>query len=84
MPDTGYGEPVYIGRELAEYLRALRWFGPEVKCTAKGDSACASVYGSLADGIHASANSINSCTFIALEFGTVPIMQVLTALRADN
>jgi Protein of unknown function (DUF2817) len=79
----GYGEPIYPGNDLQEYLRALKWFGPEVTSTAKGDSTSAPVSGSVADGIRACAGA-TGCTYIALEFGTVPILQVLTALRADH
>jgi len=79
----GYGEPIYPGTDLAEYLRAIKWFGPEVTSTIKGDSASAQVSGSLADAVHHSAAKIQR-TFLALEYGTVPLRQVLTALRSDN
>jgi Protein of unknown function (DUF2817) len=80
---SGYGEPIYAGTDLAEYLRAIDWFGPEVTSTIKGDSSSARVSGSLADAIYNSGAKIE-CTFLAIECGTVPVMQVLTALRADN
>jgi len=80
---SGYCEPMCVGTNLREYFRALKWFGPEVTSTVKGDSASASVSGSIADGIHACARTI-SCTYIALEFGTLPVKDVLDALRADH
>jgi hypothetical protein len=66
-----------------EYFRVLKWFGPEVTSTVKGDSASASVTGSLADGARACAGSICS-TYIAVEYGTIPVKEVLTALRGDH
>jgi hypothetical protein len=80
---AGYGEPICPGTDLVEYFRVLKWFGPEVTSTVKGDSASASVTGSLADSVRACAGSICS-TYIAIEYGTIPVMEVLTALRADN
>jgi hypothetical protein len=79
----GYGEPIYPGTDPVEYFRVLKWLGQEVTSTAKGDSTSATVSGSLADGLRASAGGIRS-TYIAVEYGTIPIMDVLTALRADN
>jgi uncharacterized protein DUF2817 len=80
---AGYGEPIYPGTDLVEYFRVLKWFGPEVTSTVKGDSASASVLGSLADGVRACAGSIRS-TYIAVEYGTIPVPEVLTALRGDH
>jgi hypothetical protein len=83
LGQPGSCEPICVGTDLREYLRALKWFGPEVTSTVKGDSASASVSGSIADGIHACAKTI-SCTYIALEFGTLPVKEVLNALRGDH
>jgi hypothetical protein len=80
---SGYGEPICVGTDLREYLRALKWFGPEVTSIVKGDSTSAPVSGSVADGIYACART-TTCTYIALEFGTLPKMKVLEALRADH
>jgi Protein of unknown function (DUF2817) len=80
---AGYGEPIYPGTDLVEYFRVLKWFGPEVTSTVKGDSASASLTGTLADGVRACAGSICS-TYIAVEYGTIPVKEVLTALRGDH
>jgi hypothetical protein len=80
---AGYGEPICVGHNLDEYLRARRWFGPEVTSTAKGDSTSALVSGSLAEGVLQCTEKIES-TYLALEYGTVPMKHVLTALRADH
>ena len=80
---AGYGEPICPGTDLVEYFRVLKWFGPEVTSTVKGDSASASLTGRLADRVRACAGSICS-TYIAIEYGTIPVMEVFKALRADN
>jgi hypothetical protein len=80
---AGYGEPIYPGTDLVEYFRVLRWFGLGVTSTVKGDSTSASVSASLANGVRTCAGSICS-TYIAVEYGTVPVMEVFKALRADN
>jgi Protein of unknown function (DUF2817) len=56
---------------------------PEVTSTVKGDSASASLTGTLADGLRVCAGSICS-TYIAVEYGTIPVKEVLTALRGDH
>jgi Protein of unknown function (DUF2817) len=80
---AGYGEPIYPGTDLVEYSRVLKWIGPEVTSTVKGDSASASLTGTLADGVRACAGIICS-TYIAVEYGTIPVKGVLTALRGDH
>jgi len=77
----GSCEPIYVGTDLREYLRALKWFGPGVTSIVKGDSSSAFVTGSIADAIHACARS---CTYLALEFGTLAVEEVLDALRGDH
>jgi len=80
---SGYGEPIYVGSDLAEYLRAIKCVGPEVTSTIKGDSSASQVSGTLADAINGIAVD-TQCTFLALEYGTIPSLDVLTALRAEN
>jgi hypothetical protein len=80
---AGYGELIYSGTDLAEYLRAVKWFGPEVTSTVKGDSASAPVSGTLADGVQRICAGVQ-CTFLAIEYGTIPVMEVFAALRAEN
>jgi hypothetical protein len=53
----------------------VAWTGGDEYCY--GESTSPSVSGSIADGIHECAKAV------ALEFGTLPIMIVPEALRAD-
>lgn len=80
---SGYGEPIYIGADIGEYFRAIKWYGPELTSTARGDLSSAQVSGNLGDGLRGCVETVRS-TIIAVEYGTVAVIQVLTALRADN
>lgn len=79
---TGYGEPICGGRGEADLQRARRWYGPEVTNTAGGSSTSAVVTGSLLEALDQVGSGEK--TSIALEFGTRPMLEVLTALRADH
>jgi hypothetical protein len=80
---SGYGEPIYLGTSTEGLERATRWFGPSVRSLVKGDAASAKVTGTVADGVRI-AFPQSQVTYIALEYGTVTMMDVLAALRADN
>jgi hypothetical protein len=77
----GYGEPIYLGIDDAGFERTKSWFGPET--TRPGAGVAAAVNGTLGAAIGAMHPDCET-TCLALEFGTRPIMEVLTALRADH
>lgn len=80
----GYGEPIYMGPDREEPLQKTRaiW-GSHVTSIDDGSSASARL-----DGLswHAVPETIPAVDFagIALEFGTLPIGDVLDALRGDH
>ena len=80
---AGYGEPILDGAGPAVRERAVRWYGPDVKDLGAGESVSARVVGTMARGIERVRPEVE-LTFIGLEFGTRPVMEVLTALRADH
>jgi hypothetical protein len=80
---SGYGEPIYIGPADSARQRALEWYGPELKDASTGRSVSANVTGSLLEALPALLTGAE-VTPIALEFGTKPVMEVLTALRGDH
>ena len=79
----GYGEPIYTGPPDEGFERAKKWYGPEVTSTVKGTSASAAITGALPDVFLSFAASVE-VTYLALEYGTMPLMEVLTSLRADH
>jgi hypothetical protein len=80
---AGYGEPILDGNGPADRERAVRWYGADVKDLAAGESVSARLVGTMARGIERARPDLE-LTFIGLEFGTRPTLEVLTALRADH
>ncbi|MFL6599891.1 MAG: M14 family metallopeptidase [Steroidobacteraceae bacterium] len=79
----GLGERIVSApRGSAGFDRAGRWYGKGITSPYDGTSTSAPIVG---DGLSASAGLLPHAevTGMALEFGTVPVMEVLDALRAD-
>lgn len=79
----GYGEPILDCSGPGGRERALRWYGSDVKDLSAGESVSARLVGTMARGIERLRPELE-LTVIGLEFGTRPVMEVLTALRADH
>ncbi len=58
------------------------WFG-KVTCPSSGDSCAEKMEGSLAEAL-VSIFHPKDFVYAGLEFGTVPLLQVLDAIRADK
>lgn len=80
---AGYGEPILDRSRPEDRERALRWYGADVKDLVAGESVSARLVGTMARGIERARPDLE-LTFIGLEFGTRPTMEVLTTLRADH
>jgi predicted deacylase len=78
-----YGELILDAADPKARERALRWYGPDVRDLSAGESVSARLTGTIARGIERTRPELE-LTFIGLEFGTRPVMEVLTALRADH
>ena len=80
----GHGEKIYAGRnDPADLARARAWWGDEVTSFYDGSSTSASVVGFVTSaGYDECADA--QFTAMALEYGTVPLPQVMQALRADH
>lgn len=78
----GYGEPIALGT-AADCARAREWYGPEVKSLVAEESVSAAVVGSVPYGVAEACPGVET-TYVALEFGTQPMAEVLTALRGDH
>ena len=78
----GYGELISLG-SLDQKALARKWFGDQVTDPDAGTSSSAPVVGTVGHGV-AEVLTDASIVFIAMEYGTRDINQVLTALRADN
>jgi hypothetical protein len=86
-----YGEPILVPCADDDLERARAWFGCEVRSLVEeesvsgtgGKSVSAELEGTIARGFQAALPG-RQITFIGLEFGTRPPLEVLAALRADH
>ena len=80
----GYGEPIVTHAPNTPALaRARQWFGDRITSTALGNSSSADVQGDILSGLE-KRHQRAEFTGLALEYGTLPLHQVLDAVRADN
>ncbi len=81
---NGLGERIFACRDDdAALARARTWWGPEVTSIYDGSSTSALLQGLMWTVAYEEAPQAEY-TGIALEYGTVPITEVLDALRADQ
>ncbi|MFV3307932.1 M14 family metallopeptidase [Pseudomonas sp. NY15181] len=80
----GHGERIYVGDYAAQSMaRTRRWWGPEVTSSRDGESVSVPLTGQM---ILAAASECPQAelTAITLEYGTLPGLKVLKALRAEQ
>ena len=81
---NGVGERIWAGRDdAAAIARARRWWGDGVTSIHDGSSTSPPLTGLMSNAIHDAAPQADY-TGIALEYGTVPIAEMLDALRGDH
>ncbi len=81
---SGHGERIYAGpKDTAAVARARQWWGDGVTSIYDGTSASAQLTGLMWLGARQECPQAEH-TGIALEYGTLPIDQVIDALRADQ
>ncbi len=79
----GFGEMIAAGSP-AQVKRTFEFYsGYEVTDPDAGTSSSAPVQGTMAHGVERDLPGIET-HFLALEYGTLPMKEVMTALRADN
>ena len=80
----GHGEKIFSGpNDRAMIDRAKKWWGIDVTSFYDGSSTSAELTGVNYQAPLAECPGVES-TGIALEYGTLPLLQVLQALRADQ
>jgi len=81
---SGHGERIFACRDEAPALqRARSWWGPQVTSIYDGTSASARLSGLMWVSAYEEAPQAEY-TGIALEYGTLPLDEVVHALRADQ
>ena len=80
----GWGEKIFAGRDdPTELARARAWWGTDVTSFHEGSSVSAALSGAMYAAAYEECPDA-AYTGIALEFGTVPLIDVFGALRADH
>jgi hypothetical protein len=80
----GHGERIYSGRDdAAARARARAWWGEALTTTFDGSSTSAPLTGMAFEAIYDECPQAEY-TGLALEFGTLPLPEVMQALRADQ
>ncbi len=78
---SGYGEVILSEGAESQLDRARDWFGSDVKNATSSVSSVVS--GSLLQAVATTAPPNRSVMPIVIEFGTLPLLTVLEALRSD-
>lgn len=81
----GHGEPIFRGgADLSALPRARAWYGEALTMSEDGTSSSTPIIGNTASLVARELAPRTELTAITLEFGTIPGLRVLEALRADN
>jgi Protein of unknown function (DUF2817) len=80
---VGFGEPIHVGSTSDSFELAKKWYGEEVKSLSQGTAVATGLTGSVADALPHSTSNLQ-VIYLGLEFGTLPALEVLNALRADH
>lgn len=79
----GHGEKIFAGGDQSALQRTRRWWGAEVTSFEDGTSTSAPLTGVNFNAVGDECPGVASAG-IALEFGTLPVLDVINALRADQ
>lgn len=81
---SGHGERIFGARDDAAAMsRARDWWGPQVTSIYDGSSASAQLSGMAFEAVYGECPQAEY-TGMALEYGTLPLNEVMLALRADQ
>ena len=81
---NGHGERIFAGRDdPAALARAKAWWGPDITSTYDGSSSSAPLTGLMWMAAYEECPQAQY-TGIAMEYGTVPVNDVIHALREDQ
>lgn len=80
----GHAEKIFVQANGPDYLRAREWWGRDVVAIFDSDSSTVDVRGTLVQAMLEECAAVPELTFLALEYGTAPLDEVFTALRADR
>ncbi|MBV6305343.1 M14 family metallopeptidase [Candidimonas humi] len=80
----GHAEKIFVQPPGADYERALRWWGLDLVPIFGAESSTVDIAGTLVQAMLEECTDVPQRTFLALEYGTRPLAEVLMALRGDR
>ncbi|MGB3289948.1 MAG: M14 family metallopeptidase [Burkholderiaceae bacterium] len=80
----GHAEKIFVQKGRPEYLRAKAWWGGDVVSVTNPDSSTVDIAGTGLQALQEECGQVPELTFLALEYGTVPMDEVFLALRGDR
>lgn len=80
----GHAEKIFVQKADADYRRARVWWGADVVSVVDPDTSTVDIAGTGTRALLEECAHVPELTFLALEFGTLPMDQVFLALRSDR
>lgn len=80
----GHGEKIFVQKGRPELERARAWWGADVVAVSDPGSSTVDIAGTGTQAMLEECQDVPELTFMALEFGTLPLNDVFLALRGDR
>ncbi len=80
----GHAEKIFVQKTAEDYRRARAWWGSDVVSVVDSESSTVDIGGTGMRAMLEECRQVPELTFLALEFGTLPMDEVFLALRSDR
>jgi len=80
----GHAEKIFVQADQAAYARARAWWGADVTSVLDPASSTVDIVGTGTQAMLEECAQVPELTFMAMEYGTVPMDDVFRTLRADR
>ncbi len=80
----GHAEKIFVQKTEADYRRARGWWGNDVVSVVDPETSTVDIGGTGTRAMLEECHQVPELTFLALEFGTLPMSEVFLALRSDR
>ncbi|NYT80152.1 DUF2817 domain-containing protein [Alcaligenaceae bacterium] len=80
----GHAEKIFVQNDAEAYERAKSWWGADVIAVYEPGSSTVEITGTALQALLEECGQVPELTFMAMEYGTVPMDRVFLALRGDR
>ncbi|MBB5215809.1 M14 family metallopeptidase [Parapusillimonas granuli] len=80
----GHAEKIFVQNDPQAYQRARSWWGADVIAVYEPGSSTVEITGTALQAMLEECAQVPELTFMAMEYGTLPMDQVFLALRSDR